>query len=363
MDRLRVQDGLDRFEELERKVRTADEQLASTSAVLKEIRVRMRRRRQGFYEEEPRLAWKRRDLAATFRWSRLLGGRRWGAKKRDYRAMTAALPSRRAWQDEWTKPGAEGGMSAAVLDNWSEWRARTRDLEKQSLLNAGAVVEARRDMKDLERSCLTVKERLLCRVRSSGTVPLAWHHSSRAPLHKSNKPGHKGRGVVHVLPSMEKQFFKARMRRKPNGGGWSQPEPADWLHGYVSGRRRESAVLIRQVTTWRLERIGLKSRPFTIRPKHLDRSSGRRWTGLWRPCWGRMLLSGSRDTGWRLQRFQEETATSHSRSVRAGSWGMRSWWLCSGWLFHCRRSVGSSRWLKVRNLNSCWHGPLSVAVC
>ena len=44
--------------------------------------LRMRRRRQGFYEEELRLTWKRRDLAATFRWSCLFGGRRWGAKKR-----------------------------------------------------------------------------------------------------------------------------------------------------------------------------------------------------------------------------------------------------------------------------------------
>ena len=59
--------------------------------------MRMRRRRQGLNEEELRLTWKRRDPAATFRWSRL---QRWGAKKRDYRAMTAALPSRRAWQEE-----------------------------------------------------------------------------------------------------------------------------------------------------------------------------------------------------------------------------------------------------------------------
>ena len=108
--------------------------------------MRMRCRRQGFYEEELRLAWKGRDLAATFRWSRLFGGRRWSAKKRDYRAMTAALPSKKAWQDEWTKPGAEGGLSAT----------QTRELEKQSMLSAGAVVEARRDMKDLQRSYLTV---------------------------------------------------------------------------------------------------------------------------------------------------------------------------------------------------------------
>ena len=77
----------------------------------------------GFYEGVLRLAWKRRDLAATFRWSRLLGGRRWGARKRDYWAMAAALPSRKAWQ-EWTKPGADGGMSATVLGSWSEWRRR-----------------------------------------------------------------------------------------------------------------------------------------------------------------------------------------------------------------------------------------------
>ena len=39
---------------------------------------------------------------------------------------------------------------------------------------------------------------------------------------------------------------------------WSPPAPADW-HEYIPGRRRESAVLIRQVTTSRLERLGLKS--------------------------------------------------------------------------------------------------------
>ena len=37
------------------------------------------------------------------------------------------------------------------------------------------------------------------------------------------------------------------------------PAPADWLHGYIPGRRRESAILIRQASTWRLERLGLKS--------------------------------------------------------------------------------------------------------
>ena len=104
---------------------------------------------------------------------------------------------------------------------------------------------------------LSLLERLLCRVRSSCAAPLAWHHSSGAPLHKSNKAGPKGKRVVHVLPSMGKQFFKVLLGTRRDG--WMPPAPADWLHGYIPGRRRESAILIRHASTWRLERLGLKS--------------------------------------------------------------------------------------------------------
>ena len=300
-DRLLGQEGVESTEELRRKVIFAEEQLAQKSATLEAIRLRLRRRRQSFYEEELRLAWKRRDWAAMFRWSRLLGGQRWGAKKRDYRALSAALPSRKDWKDEWTKAGAQGGMGATVLESWPDWKNRSRDISMRSELNLGAIVEARQDMKELRSSYRTVKkrracpagtppaelwtmllhssrnlspaglgigyqkkriypvralsllERLLCRVRSSGTAPLAWHHNSGAPLHKSNKAGPKGKRVV----PLGKQFFKVLLRTKRDM--WSPPAPADWLHGYIPGRRREAAVLIRQVTTWRLERLGLKS--------------------------------------------------------------------------------------------------------
>ena len=194
---------------------------------------------------------------------------------------------------------------ASVLENWLDWRAQTRDLLKRSEIKVEAVGEARKDMEELMSSFRTVKkrrvcpagsppaetwamllhasrnlspggqgigyqrkklepvltlslvEKLLCRVRSSGTAPLAWHHSSGAPLHKSNKAGTKGKRVVHVLPSVGKQFFKVLLRTQRDM--WSPPAPADWLHGYIPGKRRESAVLIRQVTTWRPERLGMKS--------------------------------------------------------------------------------------------------------
>ena len=167
-DPLLGQEGVESTEELQQRVRSAKEQLASTSAILKAIRLRLRRRRQSFYEEELRLAWKRRDLAATFRWSRLLGGRRWGAKERDYRAMSAAHPLKKAWKDEWTKPGAEGGMGAVELESWSEWRIQSRDLARRSELNARVSDDARRYLKELKNSYRTVKKRRAC---PAGTPP------------------------------------------------------------------------------------------------------------------------------------------------------------------------------------------------
>ena len=149
---------------------------------------------------------------------------------------------------------------------------------------------------------------------------------------------------MHVLPSMGKQFFKALMRRKPNGG-WSQPEPADWLHGYISGRRRESAVLIRQVTTWRLERIGLKS--LTAFHDLTNAFGSVKWEAMDRAVaslFGLNALIGQ-------QRYRLATTTIPGRdgdiTLKIGEGGLmgriRSWWLCSGWLFYPRRSVGSSR--------------------
>ena len=82
--------------------------------------------------------------------------------------MSAALPSRKAWKDEWTKPGAEGGMGAAALESWSEWRNQSRDLARRSELNARVSEEARRDVEELKSSYRTVKKRRAC---PAGTPP------------------------------------------------------------------------------------------------------------------------------------------------------------------------------------------------
>ena len=91
------------MEGLEQKVRAAEEQLASTSAFLKAIQVRLRRRSQGFYEERAPSGLEEKGVGGYLSLEQAVVRRRWGAKKRDYRAMTAALPSKKALQDEWTK--------------------------------------------------------------------------------------------------------------------------------------------------------------------------------------------------------------------------------------------------------------------
>ena len=48
-DRLLGQEGVEIAEELQQRVRTAKEQLARTSVILKTIRLRLRRRRQSFF--------------------------------------------------------------------------------------------------------------------------------------------------------------------------------------------------------------------------------------------------------------------------------------------------------------------------
>ena len=53
---------------------------------------------------------------------------------------------------------------------------------------------------------------------------------------------------------------RTRCARSRRGAGWSQPEPVDWLHGYIPGRRRgRRRFSSDRFMTSRLERLGLKS--------------------------------------------------------------------------------------------------------
>ena len=161
-DRLQGQEGMERSEELQQRVRVAEEQLVGTSASLKAIRLRLRRRRQSFYEEELRLAWKRRDLAATFRWSRSLGGRRWGGQEEGLQGVVGSTP---------LEKGVAGRVDQARSrrrhgSDGSRKLVRVEGLDPRPHEEVGAqgrvVGEARKDLEELASSFRTVKRRRAC---------------------------------------------------------------------------------------------------------------------------------------------------------------------------------------------------------
>ena len=95
------------------------------------------------------------------------------------------------------------------------------------------------------------------------------------------------------------------------------PAPADWLHGYILGRRRESAILIRQASTWRLERLGLKS--LTAFHDLTNAFGTVKWEAMIEPrrrFWDRTIFWDSRDTDWRPPQSREMMETFRSKLVK-----------------------------------------------
>ena len=160
-------------------------------------------------------------------------------------------------------------MGATVLESCSEWRAQTRDLMKRSELNAEVLGEASRDMEELVSSFRTVKKRracpagsppaelwtmllhasrnlspgrkkiepvftlslvemLMCRFRSSGTAPLAWHRCVRATRRAQGKES-GARVVLQSSIEDEEGHVVATCARRM--GAWIHPGKAASLSG------------------------------------------------------------------------------------------------------------------------------------
>ena len=97
-------------------------------------------------------------------------------------------------------------------------------------------------------------ERLLGQVRRAGTTPLSAHRSAPALLRKKwNVRGVKGLRMIHVLCPFWRAWHKQLKDRTLIS---SIPYP-DNNHGFVPGRRRESALLIQMVLAARLRKRGM----------------------------------------------------------------------------------------------------------
>ena len=104
-DRLQEQEGLERSEELQQRVRVAEEQLARTSAVLKAFRCRLRRRRQSFHEEVCLV-----EVAGGPRRGTTGRCRQHSPRERHGRTSGPSGEQKEAWRRRFSKTGWIGGL-------------------------------------------------------------------------------------------------------------------------------------------------------------------------------------------------------------------------------------------------------------
>eukprot|EP00959_Pyramimonas_sp_CCMP1952_P341449 7152830-Pyramimonas_sp.AAC.1 len=78
--------------------------------------------------------------------------------------------------------------------------------------------------------------RALTLIRRTVKTPLHWHRSMGIGLAKNDKPGMKGRRVIHSLPAVGKGYFAYKLKA----------QLASQDHGFAPHRRREGALLATQ---------------------------------------------------------------------------------------------------------------------
>ena len=101
--------------------------------------------------EEIHEAWRRRDMKTSYALMRRLAGSKFDVKKRDWRLVQQALPSRKEWEDLLVQAGNQGGMKA-VTTTWEAMRQEHTDVAAQTPLapqSMNHVQRAREEIKNL----------------------------------------------------------------------------------------------------------------------------------------------------------------------------------------------------------------------
>jgi hypothetical protein len=75
------------------------------------------------------------------------------------------------------------------------------------------------------------------------------------PLRKNATPGPRGKRGIHLLDCQSKGFYAQKMRRRADADPQST-RISHMSHGFVRGRRRESAILVQNSTAWRMKKVG-----------------------------------------------------------------------------------------------------------
>ena len=106
-------------------------------------------------------AWRKRDMKSAYSLMRRLAGSKFDVKKRDWRLVQQALPTRADWEEVLSKVGNQGGMSARTC-TWAEMRQEHVALAAEEPLppsDLNHIQRAKQEVKDLTKYVLFANKR------------------------------------------------------------------------------------------------------------------------------------------------------------------------------------------------------------
>ena len=118
---------------------------------------------QHILNDEIHEAWDRRDMKSAYKLLRQLAGSKFDVKKRDWRLIKQALPTRKEWGKLLQEAGCNGGMLAKT-STWQEMRDEHISVASDTPLppkDMNQIMQAREDVTKLAQHVIFCKKRKL----------------------------------------------------------------------------------------------------------------------------------------------------------------------------------------------------------
>ena len=155
-------------------------------------------------------AWGKRDMKSAYKLMRQLAGSKFDIKKRDWRLIRQALPTRKEWEDLLKEEGCKGGMLAKTC-TWKDMREEHVTVASETPLpprDMNQIQQARQDVKKLAQYVIFCKKRkavpqdsLPVELLVALLAPNYIQSHTRSALHsKSDPPPSKTRSTDYSKP-------------------------------------------------------------------------------------------------------------------------------------------------------------------
>ena len=153
--------------ELDAKLKQVQKDLVQISKRLATLRESHWHHTQLRLNDEIHEAWDRRDMKSAYKLMRQLAGSKFDVKKRDWRLIRQALPTRKEWEALLKEEGCKGGMLAKTC-TWHDMRQEHITVANEIPLppkDMNQIQQAKQDVKKLEQYVIFCKKTQSCSSR------------------------------------------------------------------------------------------------------------------------------------------------------------------------------------------------------